>query len=171
MNRRSILGISAMTALGLALLPGSAIGQKQSLKRQLVGTWALVSWDQTLPDGSKVERFGANPKGEYAFTRNGRFFQMIARPDLPKIASNNAMNPTPEEAKAIAAGSIAYYGTYTVNEKDKTLSFELELTTFTNQLGIEQKRTITSITEDEMHISNSSVVGGGKIETVWKRVK
>jgi hypothetical protein len=36
---------------------------------------------------------------------------------------------------------------------------------------MEQKRTITSITEDEMHVRNSSVVGGGKIETVWKRVK
>jgi hypothetical protein len=82
------------------------------------------------------------------------------------VAVNRAL-----EAKTIAVGSIAYYGTYTANEKDKTLSFELELTTFANQLGMEQKRTITSITEDEMHVRNSSVVGGGRIETVWKRVK
>jgi hypothetical protein len=39
MNRRSILGLSMMTALGLALLPGNAVSQQKSLKEQLVGTW------------------------------------------------------------------------------------------------------------------------------------
>jgi len=44
MNRRCILSISAMTALGLALLPGSAVAQQKSLKETLVGTWTLVSY-------------------------------------------------------------------------------------------------------------------------------
>ena len=32
--------------------------------------------------------------------------------------------PTPEEAKAIAVGSIAYYGTYTVDEANKVISMK-----------------------------------------------
>jgi hypothetical protein len=32
MNRRSICSLSAITALGLALLPGSAVSQQKSLK-------------------------------------------------------------------------------------------------------------------------------------------
>jgi hypothetical protein len=43
MNRRSILSISAMTVLALAVLPGSAVAQQKTLKDQLVGTWTLVS--------------------------------------------------------------------------------------------------------------------------------
>jgi hypothetical protein len=61
MNRRSILGIAAMTALGLAVLSGSVVAQQKSFKEQLVGTWTLVSSDQMRPDGSKLKQFGANP--------------------------------------------------------------------------------------------------------------
>jgi len=43
MNRRYIISVSALMALGLALLPSSAISQQKSLKEQLVGTWTLVS--------------------------------------------------------------------------------------------------------------------------------
>jgi len=38
MNRRGILSLSAITAMGLALLPGNAVGQQKTLKEQLVGT-------------------------------------------------------------------------------------------------------------------------------------
>ena len=40
-----------------------ALGQKQSLKDQLVGTWTLFSWEQRKDDGTKIERYGTNPKG------------------------------------------------------------------------------------------------------------
>jgi hypothetical protein len=36
MNRRYIISVSALMALGLALLPSSAISQQKSLKEQLV---------------------------------------------------------------------------------------------------------------------------------------
>ena len=51
MNRRSILGIAAMTVFALALVPGSTLGQQKSLKDQLVGTWILVSTQTTSPSG------------------------------------------------------------------------------------------------------------------------
>src|ERR1700755_2529652 len=116
MNRRIslALGTTALLSLGLAL-PGAALAQQKSLKDQLVGTWMLSSWEQDMPNNQKLHRFGENPKGYNVFDANGRFFVMFARPDLPKIASNNPNTPTPEEAKAIAVGSIAYYGTYTVD--------------------------------------------------------
>jgi hypothetical protein len=106
MNRRSILSISAMTVIGLALLPSSALSQQRSLKDRLVGTWTQVSVELTLPNGSKLQPFGANPKGVQVFDANGRYYLMTARADLPKIASNNRLTPTPEEAKAIAVGTL-----------------------------------------------------------------
>jgi hypothetical protein len=119
MNRHKITRLSALTALGLALLTGSAVSQQKSLKDQLVGTWTVASWDQTNKDGSKLQRFGANPKGVNVFNADGRFFVMFAHPDLPKIASNNPMTPTPDEAKALVQGTISYFGTYTVDEAKK----------------------------------------------------
>jgi hypothetical protein len=53
MDRRNILGLSVITAVGLILLPVSAFAQQKPLKEQLVGTWTVVSWDQATKDGSQ----------------------------------------------------------------------------------------------------------------------
>jgi hypothetical protein len=168
MDRRSILTIGA--AAGLGLLPRAAAAQQKTLKEQIVGTWTLVSWVQTRADGSKNYRFGSNPKGINTFSPSGRFSLITAAANLPKISSNDPLKPTAEEALAIVRGSIAYYGTYSVDEAAKTVSLQIEGTTLTNQLGLPQKRSIDSISADEMRYSNATAVGGlGKIELVWKR--
>jgi hypothetical protein len=56
MNRHKIVTLSAIAALGLSLLTGNSVAQTKSVKGQLVGAWALVSWVQTRPDGSKNYR-------------------------------------------------------------------------------------------------------------------
>jgi hypothetical protein len=67
MNWRNRLTLSAIAAVALVALPASAVGQQKSLKDRLVGTWQVVSWEQVRPDGSKFQRFGANPKGVHIF--------------------------------------------------------------------------------------------------------
>src|SRR5215831_3649404 len=171
MNRRHLFSISAVAALGFALLPNSAVAQQKSLKDQLVGTWTQVSWEQTNPDGSKLQRFGTNPKGVNIFDASGRVFVMYARPDLPKIASGNPSTPTPEEAKAIVGGAIGYFGTYTVNEADKSLALHLEGSSFPNLLLADQKRTVVSLTADELKYGNPVPISGGQINYVFRRAK
>jgi hypothetical protein len=167
MNRRHILGLSVIASLGVALVPG--IAMSQGLKQQLVGTWLLTSWEQDMPNNEKLHRFGNNPKGYNVFEANGRFFVLFARPDLPKIASRDPNKPTPEEAKAIAVGSIAYYGTYTVDEATKVISMKMESSTFANQLEADQKRTVTAISATELKMENAGALAGGGIRYVFKR--
>jgi hypothetical protein len=167
MNRRSVLSISAIMMLGLTALPNSAISQQWSLKDQLVGTWTLASWEQVLSNG-KVQSYGSNPKGIVVFDAKGRFFLMFARADLPKIASNDPATVTSEEAKDLLAGSIAYFGTYGVNDADKVINLRLEASTFPNQLASDQNGTITSLTADELHYKMTALAGG-KISIVLKR--
>jgi hypothetical protein len=87
---------SSSTIITVAMLCGAiampatiASAQQRSLKDQLVGTWTVDSWERTLPNGSKAQSYGTNPKGVVMFDPNGRMFVMFARPDLPKIASDN----------------------------------------------------------------------------------
>jgi hypothetical protein len=171
MNLRNILSLSAIAALGLLLLPGGAASQQKSLKDQLVGTWNIVSWERTDPGGAKVHTFGTNPKGVNVFGADGRFVVFYARADLPKLASNDRTKATPEEAKAIMLGSITYHGTYSVDEASKTITLNLESTTFPNQLGRPHKRTINSLTADELKYSNPTAMAGGQIEVTFKRAK
>ena len=66
---------------------------------------------------------------------------------------------------------IAYYGTYTVNEADKSINLNLEGTSFSNQIGLPQKRIVTTISADELKIRNPASTTRGQIEQVYKRVK
>jgi hypothetical protein len=161
--------MSAIAPFLLALPPGNAVSQTKSLKDQLVGTWTVVSWEQVRPDGSKFRRFGDNPKGMTIFDTNGNFVILFARPDLPKLASANPSTPTPEEAKTIVGGAIGYYGTYTVDDAAKVITLRIEASSFPNQVGTAQKRTVTSITPDELKYQNTSVLTGGQIYIVMKR--
>ena len=90
--------------------------------------------------------------------------------NLPKLAANNRDKATVEEAKAIVAGSIAYYGTYTVDEGTKTIVPKVEGSTFPNMVGTDQSRIVTSITADEMRFTNPKAPAG-VLEIVWRRAK
>jgi hypothetical protein len=168
MNWRHVPALSVMAVLGLALLPSGAVGQQKSLKDQLVGGWTLAALERTNPDGTKVQLFGTNPKGIVYYGADGRFFLLFARGDLPKIAANDRAKATPEEAKALVDGAISYSGTYTVDEPTKTINLRIEVTTFPNQAAT-GKRTITSISADELKFTNPAATGGGRIEVTLKR--
>jgi Lipocalin-like domain len=169
MNWRHALTLSAIAALALVAMPGSAVPQQKSLKEQLVGTWLLVSWDQERPDGTKFQRFGANPNGVHIFDANGRYAVILAHPDLPRIASNNPSTPTPEELKGLTGRSIAYYGTYTVDEAAKVIDLKVEASSFPNQVGANNKRTITLLTANELKYQNTTALTGGQIYIAFKR--
>jgi Lipocalin-like domain len=171
MNRPGILGIAAMTALGLAVLSGSVVAQQKSLKEQLVGSWTLVSSDHVRPDGSNLKQFGADPTGINVFDANGRLFVLIGSADDSKIASNNPNKTNSDKGGGLIPESMAYYGTYLVDEAEKVVMLHLEASTFPNLVGTDQKRVITSLTADELRYSNPAAMRGLQVHQVWKRTE
>lgn len=169
MNRRSMLSLSAATVFGLASLTGNSFGAPKAKinKSQLIGSWALVSAGAPNPN---VAPFGPND-GFAIFAPSGRFSLTLVRSDLPKFASNNRAMGSPEENKSIVQGSIAYFGTYSVNEADGTLTLHMDRSSFPNWNGTDQKRLITSLTAQELKYTNPAASIGGSAELVWKRLK
>jgi hypothetical protein len=139
------------------------------LAQQVIGLWSLTSQYVDRADGSRLERFGANPKGLAYFDQGGRFSQVMVRSDLPKIASNNAMTATDAENRAIIEGSTAFFGTWSVDEATSTLLNRIEGATYPNWTGTELKRTLF-ISGDEMKQCVASQVGGTSCAT-WRRVR
>jgi hypothetical protein len=84
---------------------------------------------------------------------------MIIRSDLPKFTDRS--KTTPEQGKAVVEGSIAYFGTYTVDEPSKTVTLN----------GTNQKRIIKSITADDMNTFNPATSDGSAADTIYKRAK
>ena len=169
MRRRYVLGMCTVAPLACALLTASSFAQQKSLKEQLVGAWTLVSASTKLPDGSPA--WGANPIGLTIYTDNGRYSTQLVRSDLPKFASNNRTQGTPEEYKAVVIGSITSFGTYTVNEANKTITIRYDGSTFPNRKGTEETRPFV-IEGDELRITNPAPsTGGPTSQLVWRRAK
>ena len=152
------------------LCAGSVGAQQKSIKDEIVGAWSLTAVTAQLANGNNVEPFGANPKGAIIFTSDGHFALFQSRSELPKLAANDRAKATPEEAAAIVSGSIAYYGTYTINEIEKSLLVSLEGSTFANLLGgSAQKRLVTLLNATELQFANPRTPSGMTLQTAWKR--
>ena len=154
------------------LTAGLAQAQNKMIKDGIVGAWSLVSVTADLADGSKSEPFGADAKGIIIFSPDGHFALFQSRAELPKIASNDRAKATAEEAAAIIAGSIAYFGAYSVDEAERSLSVTLGGSTFPNLPGgPAQKRLITSLDTNELKFANPRTPSGMTLQTVWKRAE
>ena len=129
----------------------------------------LVS-STTEREGVKSDTFGPNPKGVLVFDAGGRYVVTFFAANLPKFASNNRVTGTTDENKAIVTGSLAHFGTYTVNEADKSFTFRVDNATFPNWDKTEQKRPFV-ITGDELKYTTPVASAGGTATVIWKRAK
>jgi hypothetical protein len=176
MNRRTTFTLTMMALMGagLVFLAGNVVAQQpaRSLKQQLIGTWTFVVTEANQPDGSKILPFGPKPKGVNIFTEDGHFVQIQIADGIPKFASNSRVTGTSEENKAAVQGSLALFGTYTVDETAKMIIYKVESSTFPNWVGLEQRRPIDSVTADELRHSNlAGSIAGATTVNIWSRAK
>ncbi|HZE12081.1 MAG TPA: lipocalin-like domain-containing protein [Burkholderiales bacterium] len=159
----------ALSALALTLANTAAA---QNLQNQLIGTWDFIVAQVKAPDGKISFPFGESPKGMLIFTPDGRFTQIHVASDVPKIASNNRLTGTPEEYADIMRRSISVFGTYTIDETKKTVTYHIVSASFPNWQGESQTRTIDKLTADEFINTNPNVAGGrGSASNFYKRAK
>ncbi|QDW37136.1 lipocalin-like domain-containing protein [Bradyrhizobium sp. KBS0727] len=144
---------------------------EKSPKDTLVGTWVQVSLDTVAADGTRRPLYGENAKGMIIYTSNGYFTLMQASIDLPKLKSGLPSRATPEEAKAVIANSIAYFGKYSLDETSMVLSLDIQASTFANLTGNpSEKRNVTSLTDSELKF-NRPFVKDVTLEAVFKRAE
>jgi hypothetical protein len=140
-----VIGVGAVTAVAQPA---------QTLREQIVGTWEFIVAEIVTQDGKKSFPFGEQPKGMLVFTAGGHFSQVHVSGDLPRIAGKNRLAGTPEQNTAIVHGSLALFGTYTIDEAKKTLTFHIVASTYPNQQGTTQTRNIDRLTATEFVNTN-----------------
>jgi hypothetical protein len=169
MRRRYVLGLCMAASFASFLTTENSFAQQKSLKEQRVGAWTLVSASSKLPDGSPA--WGANAIGLIIFTTSGHYSTQLMRSDLPKYASNSRAKGTPEEYKTIAMGSVANFGTYSVNEANKTFTISYDGSTFPNRKGAKETRPFV-IEGDQLRITNPAPsTGGESSQLIYRRAK
>src|SRR4029079_8890209 len=142
----------------------------QSLQYRLAGMWTYVDKYNDMPDGRRIRPMGPNGKGILMLDPGGRFSWVYVRPDIPKFASNNRQTGTDAENKAVAQGSLAYFGTYTIDEQNNSIVMRIEYSSFPNFNGAEQRRSI-KFDGEQLIIINQAAASGGTAYATWKRAQ
>jgi Lipocalin-like domain len=161
-------------ALFVFTLCGSyAFGQAESeMRNRLVGTWRLVSTEETLKTGSTrpFRQFGPNGKGFLIYQTNGYMCANLVNPDRPKWA--DSAQASKEEAVAAGEGTFAYCGRYEINVEKQQIIHLPEVATDPGYVGSRQIRPYR-FEADKLILSdvqkNEPEVTSWKI--VWEKVK
>jgi hypothetical protein len=126
-------------ALAGPATPSFAQTPASSVKDQLVGAWQLVSvsLDNTQP-------YGDSPQGAMSFDASGHFSVIV-------LSAGQAKN-------------ISYYGTYTVNDTDSSMTIHIAGSTLSHENGHDLKRKLV-LTGDQLVVQSPN----GKIQLTWKR--
>jgi hypothetical protein len=166
-STKMICKMFLMTMIGLVIFAGYA--QAQTTKKQIVGTWSIVSVVNDV-DGKKIDLYGTNPQGLIIFTRDGHFSFSNMRPGRTKFASNNRTAGTPEENKDAMGGYLNDFGTYSI-DADGSVTLHIVGCSFPNWDGTEQKRHI-QVKGDELTWRNATPsTGSGNVVIMAKRAK
>jgi hypothetical protein len=135
-----------VAALGLAVLPGIALGQQKSLKDTIIGSWSITAVVDQYQSGKKINNWGT-VKGNVSFDAAGRFSQIIIGDAQPAMKTADPRKPD--------APVVAYYGSYTVNEGAKTIAGKLDGASYSPRVGSEQTWTVEAIKGDTLTLVGS----------------
>ena len=102
--------------VGFCLSIGQSAAQGDVAKR-FVGTWRLAS---IMQNGRMDLHRGPHPTGMIYYDAKG-YMAVQIMPDRPRPKYAGA-SPTPDEAKAAISGYTAYFGTYTIDERARTVT-------------------------------------------------
>lgn len=134
--------------------------QPTSSAKRLVGTWRLVS----VTESRRQESRGEKPTGLIYYDDKGNMAVQIM-PDRPRTKFAGA-SPTPDEARDAILGYTAYFGTYTVDEMQQTVTHKRTGNIDPSGLG-DYVRRYEFLSDDRIILRPLETKGG----LTWERVK
>jgi hypothetical protein len=168
---RHVVQCLVLCAACVGLVP--PVAHSQFLKEQLVGTWALVSWTQVVGDVEEPGLLGRDPIGQFMFAPDGHMCFSAMRRTRSKFGGPGPQAGTPEEKAAAYDGYIGYCGRYNVSDEERSVTFQLELSSYPNWTGSTQKRFV-EVTGTRLRVNTPPIpVRGRQMVTtvIWERQK
>jgi hypothetical protein len=130
-SRTVILGIAV---LGLGFVASQSPAQQKSFKEDITGAWIVTSVFDEYSNGEKRDNWGGPVKGQVTFGRSGRFTQILIGPPMASMKSDDPRKPD--------ALTVAYYGTYSVDEPRKKISTKIEAASYSPRANTEASWTV-----------------------------
>ena len=132
LKRRAML--LALAVAGLAIGTGLAAAQEKPFKEAIIGAWIVTQVFDEYSNGEKRDNWGGPVKGQITFGRTGRFTQILVGPATAAMKTDDPRKPD--------ALTVAYYGTYSVDEAGKKINAKVEGATYSARANSEQSWTV-----------------------------
>lgn len=139
------------------------------MNNEIVGTWKLLSWHNSLNDGSKIYNFGPDATGYISYSSDGHVFVHIMAANRALYEGTDPFNGTSDEDAAAIKSHISYAGKYEFI--DDKLVHHTKISSFPNWVGTDQVRDY-EIDGDKLTLSASGARFKGHEVTatlVWQR--
>ena len=153
----------------LFLVAGAGMSAQKFATRgpnaEFIGAWRLTYYERVSPSGEVVYPMGQSPVGRLAYDPEGRMYAQLMRPDRTKFQSATG---TAEEKAAAYDGFIAYYGSYTVNPADHTVTHHVESSLNPSWPGTDLVRSY-EFSEGKLILRAKST--NGNIKLIWERAR
>jgi hypothetical protein len=140
-------------------------------RTDLVGGWALKSWEVVDANGAVDHPFGEKPVGCIMYGPEGYMSVAFMSPGRTPFAAADILGGTTEEKCAAIETYISYCGRYEV--KGDHVYHHIDVSLFPNWTGVTQER-IVRLDGDTLRISTPPLLIKGKVQTshlVWKRAR
>lgn len=148
-------------------------GNSSRLQSQLVGTWRLISRVVTKGDGTVVRDagLGAAPTGYLIYDSSGHVAAQMMKTDRPAVIDCSLSTAAPSNNSQSVNGYDAYFGTYTVDQANHTVTHHLEGALAAADVGKSLVRHFQASADKLALIVHTSSPQGEQIRTLnWERV-
>jgi hypothetical protein len=165
-----VTAVALLTATTIQAAPAvQSPAQAAALAAQagLIGTWALVRYEDTDAAGKMTKAFGEHPTGYFVYDATGHVhIQFTSKPPVP---AQNANAASAREQGGTLRDYAAYFGTYRIDIANGTVTHVVEGSLRADYLGTEQVRPF-KVVGDVLTISMTLPDGSNAIR-VLHRVK
>lgn len=164
---KSVKRCLSILATGLPLVATAVQAQPPN---KVLGTWRMIS-AQLDPDGRNVPAYGPAPRSLMVFTPDMHIIEVLTDSTVPKFVSNTRGHGTAEENQAAMAGSIGWFGTYTVDANGNLEGDRVDGSTFPNWIGdVRTRKDIQIVVDGDRMLETFTRPEGTKIVIVWERI-
>jgi Lipocalin-like domain len=168
--------LASLVLVSLVAFPSAApqatavTGQSapSALKNRFIGTWKLVNIEQRNARGEVIAPTPAAPSnrtGYLIYDPAGYMAVSIMPVGRKKYAD---AQPTDDEAKAAIAGYAAYFGTFTINEADRSVTHHLQ-GSLNPGMAPDQKR-FFDLAGNRLTLKPPAAANGNQSRLTWERM-
>ena len=143
-----------------------SLKSEQEIVRRLVGAWTLITWVEIQANGKQVYHLGKGAVGQLLYDANGHVAAQLVRRRRKRFRSEDWKDASETESARAWKEYFGYFGTYSIDLRQRTVIHHVEGGWFPNLLHSDQVRHFRFEGSKLILDANTK---WGRVRIVWKR--